>query len=347
MHIESLESRTLFAATVSVSGSTLSIVGDAAAQTVIIQDESTASAHDTTVSLDANGDGLFTEPGDLNHVVYNGITTFDLNLGKGADKVIINLAGPYEGANKQFFVDGGNGNNAISFTNAIGNTIRNSNVLLNIITGRGADSVTLDLGQFSSSKFTSTINTGDGNDTLLVNGNGFVGNSTVDISADMGAGNDIATNRLDWDMFDLPTASSTWRFNVYGGDGNDTLQAIGELGSSAANVLGLLDIGLYGQGGDDTLTARLDQFNLNGGTLRLREAGGAGSDTISLAGTFATTTGGGSLDLQLLGHGGNDILTSNANTDPALTGSAILDGGRGTNSATAAGTLKTILRNVG
>lgn len=346
--VELLEARRLLSATAVLSGSTLTIVGDDLRQIVEIQDSRTAGVRRAVVSIDADGNGVFTDAGDTQQQIFENVQAFDIRLARGHDIVRITLADPYEQADKRFDIDTGNGNDTVSFTQPIGNAIRESQVVLNVKTGNGWDSVNLQLGEFSSSNFSADVQTAHRDDGVEMTAGGFVGNSVVDVRVDGQGGNDQLQATLDWDVLDiLGVPSSTLRYSAWGGDGDDELAIAGESGGSTANVYGLLDLGLYGQGGSDVLAADLGQFNLNGGTLKLRSVGGAGDDDVSLTGDFRGS--GGLLDIELRGGGDNDILSTSANASVSHTYktlAALLDGGRGTDTAATSGTLLTHLLNM-
>jgi hypothetical protein len=345
-----LENRRLLTVSVVQTGSTLKVVGESLGQIVRIQDSYTAGTHQTHVWVDANGNGAFTNRGDLNDAIYRDITTFDISLGGGNDSLTISLPDGYDGATKTFNVHMGAGADTVSFANVTGNPIHGSSVVLKIDTSLGADKVKLALADVSSSTVAASITTGIGNDVVSVGGGGRLGNSIVSIAANLGDGNDRFTNSLDWEDFDVLGSSSAWRMSVSGGAGNDTLSVGGYLGDVASRVQGLLDLELYGQGGSDTLSANLDQFLLQGGTLRLREDGGDGVDHVALSGGVNESLASGTVDAILQGGSGNDVLSSSVDVSAlnqyASTAGILIDGGAGTDAAAISGNAVVTKRNI-
>lgn len=348
--IETLENRLHFAVTISQSGSTLTIQGDSLAQNVELDESDYGTRHQTRVVADGNGNGTLTDPGDVNGAIYTGVTNVVVRLGGGADSLKIIAVDNLEGATRNYDIRTGKGSNTVSFSNPVGNDIRNSNISLSLTSSDGDDKVSLALNRIDASNVKATLDTGSGNDTVSVYAGQKVTNSTVDIAASLGAGSDLFEQQLDWEGFDLLGTSSLWRVSTSGGDGNDTLRAKGLTGNSAADVQGTLDIKLAGEGGDDRINFNLDRFNVRGGTLKLRGAGSLGNDNLSLAGTFETGGTPGTLDIQIRGGSGNDILTSSANASALHTylplSGAIFDGGVGANTGTFSGTLLRTVANV-
>ena len=331
--IEALESRRLLSAVVSLSGSVLTITGDSRGQNIEIYESYASFVRQTMVSIDADGNGSFADAGDTSRAIFAGVETLVTRLGLGDDRLSITLADPFIGATRSYDLKTGAGNDIVRFTNPVGNDIRSSNVSIALDTAGGNDQVTLALNRISASTLQASINTGAGNDTLRVYGGDDVASATVDITAQMGTGNDFAETRLDLEGFDLVGASSVWKTNFFGGDGDDILSATGELGTG--NVAGTLSMGLFGDVGNDQINFALGGLTLQGGKLQLRGNGFSGNDRLSLSGNFS---GNGVLDIILSGNGNSDILTSNA-SNTGNSGGAILDGGAGSDVATTAGTL--------
>lgn len=347
--LESLEVRRHFAATVSLSGSTLSIIGDAGPQNVEIYESDYTMLHQTLVFVDANGNGNFTDPGDVNGAAYSNVTNLVAQLGQGGDKVKILLADPFMGATHNYDIRTGAGADTVSFTNILGNDIRDSNVSLNIATGGGADTVNLTLNRIATSTFQANLDLGDGNDTVNLYAGAKVSDSTVNITSVLGSGTNTMNQTLDYEGFGLLGASTVWRVTANGGTGSDTLNAIGQSGTPSTYIDGLLDIGYFGGGGNDRINLALGTLNLRGGTLRLRGNGNGGQDAIGLSGNFGAINGGGTIDIVLRGGAGNDTITSSANSDPAnqyeSPSGALFDGGADFDTAVVSGTLLATLTN--
>src|SRR5689334_228371 len=70
----------------------LRVIGGAGKERVSIEDSSSG----TKLSIDANGDGDFMDPGDTNGQALNfAVQQFEINLGGGADIVVISQVGNY------------------------------------------------------------------------------------------------------------------------------------------------------------------------------------------------------------------------------------------------------------
>lgn len=339
--VESLESRELFAVSVVSAAGVLTIRGDGAAHTLAIQDAYTSLDRQTQLVVDGASPRSF-----------DSIRSFDIQmLGSANQSISVTLSDNYEGANKSFYIKTGSGRDSVSFSHVLGNNIRNSNLSLSIYTGKGNDQVTLGLQQISSSTVTANISAGGGDDVVKVLAGNRVASSTVTINANLGVGNNVFRNLIDWDGFDLLGASSRWQVQATASSGNDRLVALGSSGNSAATVQGVLDLGLQGGGGSDSLRVDLGQFVLQGGTLRVRElAGNGGNSGLTLAGEILKGATPGTVDAVLTGGDGNDRFTLNTvfdgSTRYASAAGILVDGGAGTNTASVLGNAKVTLRHI-
>ncbi len=341
-----LESRRLLSVSAYASGSTLYIQGDSAGQEVQIFESVANGTRLTGVRVDATRNGSFSDAGDIAGKTFAGITSVVARLGLGDDRLSITLSDPLEGASTNYDVRLGAGNDAFQYSNPIGNDIRNSDVTLAVDAGQGADSLALNLNRVSGSSVRANFYGGADDDSLVVTNGDDIVDANVNIYADMGKGNDSVRQLWDWEGLDLVGSASVLRLTAFGGDGNDSLEAAGELGGPGALVDGTLDTRLYGDAGDDSIAFNLDHLSLRGGTLLLRGNGYTGSDQLSLTGTVdAPSTGGGLIDVALRGSGGNDTLTVNADASPlnsyAPPGAVLLDGGGDIDSASVSGSILT------
>ena len=269
--------------------------------------------------------------------------------GKGNDTLV--------GVASNSYLSGDNGNDTLSVTNGTQTSLFASDIVIvgvekvTLLGGLGDDSLTGAIGNFNAGK--SFFDGGDGNDTITVfatqdtalggAGNdliqsqtsnellntgarsslaGFAGKSSLD----GGAGNDTIIGRYASDTIlggaDNDNLSGIFNLGS-GGDGNDTINANGNFGTTPASIT--LDGGL----GNDRLVG-----NVNAGTVTNFMNGGAGNDTIIF----------GSTGDKLIGDfAGDDIIsyssvnftgftTTNIITDNL--GNNFIDGGSGTDSIT-------------
>jgi len=338
--VETLENRRMLAANVSVSGDVLTIKGDPAGQIVELFESNLGGERQVVVRFDANGNGSYSDPGDLYDASFRGINTVVARLGLGDDRLSITLADPFSNAGRTYDLRTGAGNDQVRFSSPIGNDIRSSSIAMTLDTAGGNDDVAISLNRLSASSFSANVTTGGGDDFLSLYAGEDVIGSTVQIVADLGDGNDTARQHINWEGFDLVGATSLWKTELHGRDGDDSLSVLGELGNASADVAGTLDLGLFGDAGNDQILFALDRLTLRGGTLRLRGNGFAGNDQLTLTGDIA---GAGAIDAILRGNGAADVLTVNANSS---FGSVLVDGGAGIDSATVTGTLQAQIVNV-
>lgn len=267
---ESLETRVVPAVTyriVDLNGNAvpdLQIVGNAKKQIVRIVDD--PAANRTWISIDKNGDGDFTDRGEINNELLT--TTFDvieLRLKGGRDVVEYHAISDFVGANRE----------------------------LRIRTGAGADAVSLRLNSRISedSVFRAFVWLGDGNDRftgdLVINT--FAVEGEVDLRVYGGPGRDnIVVTR------GLPTgADSSTPLNPAEVTGLLLLQLYGEKGADRIMIDGgvaggfrVTDsgrIGLRADGGDanDSLLVTFRNTADSDGWYDLQLHGGRGTDLLS------------------------------------------------------------------
>lgn len=345
---ELLEDRRLLSVTVTQTGDLLDIKGDTQANHVKVFDSQSGSIDRMVVSVDANGNGSFTDPGDINNAIYPQVRNLVARLGVGADSLEITAADPLLGATRNYDVRLGGGADVFRFTNPVGNDIRDSAVTLTVDSAGGNDDVSVALNRIVNSQFNGSIGTSWGDDSVRIYGGDDIANSTVAMNISLGDGNDTLQTQLDWEGFDLIGPTSLWSVTAVGGMGNDTMNVIGSMGNSAADVYGTLAFNFQGEDGWDQINYSMDRFTLRGGTLSLRANGGLNGDTVAFTGTIGTV-GGGMVDVALRGNVGMDHLLVNVLADPSLSyaapGGAIVDGGTGVDTAVVQGTLPVVLLN--
>lgn len=346
---EMLEGRRMLSVNVTQTGDVLEIAGDGAANVVRVFDSHTSMVRRMVVHVDANGNGSFTDPGDLNGAIYENVQRLVARLGLGSDTLEITTADPLDGASRSYEATLGSGNDVFRFTNPVGNDLRNSSVDLTVNSGGGADQVSLSLNRFVNTRFAASLLTSYGDDSVSIYGGNDVADSDVSVNAQLGDGNDSLLTRLDWDGFDLIGALSRWSVSALGGAGNDALRTEGFFGNNGADVYGTLAFNYQGESGWDQIDFGLDRFTLRGGTLSVRGNGGINGDVLSLSADIGTV-GGGLVDVALRGNNGMDQLSVNATAQAGLSyaaaGGAILDGGTGFDTAVVQGTLPVVLLNI-
>jgi hypothetical protein len=319
-HVEGLEHRLCpSVASITVVNHTMIIAGDNGADDVQIRDDGLGdvSAKITTGSTVITGSGqdiryikVLTNNGSDNvHFVLTGSLTTNLglkvDLGTGADNVLLDFSDGVATKHLGVYVDGGSG--AEQLTTRFG-AIDNSNVYLHEDLGHGIDTSNIDFGgAITSSKVGVDLDGSKG--TALVNAHlGDVADSTVYFASNLGQGGDSFTAGLNGNVTD----SSKVYFDVDGGRGADSM---------AVNVNGNIDatskVGVQFNGGK---SGDSESFHYNGqldGTLNYYAHGGAGSDIETGIITIAQGSTG---TLNAVEHGGpgNDLLTLNVydNSNP-------------------------------
>ena len=351
---EKLEERKLLSVNVVVVGATMIINGDDRPQIVYISDVYMPPVDVATrVSVDANGDGDFTDPGELNSQAYTGIRNFVLNLRGGDDQVRFNID-VYNSVKKTLNVDLGNGNNTFSFGFGLSQWLQSSSMEINLHSGNGNDRVSLNMNDIkSSSTLKINMDLGGGDDYLYGDWFGDVaGGSTFIMNANLGSGNDTFSGQLDYEGWDIFGAGSTMSLNVYGGNGNDSLTMWAGNADVAwsAYIEGYMNVALNGGVGDDTLNLNLPAVRINGGKVMLREYGGAGKDNLNVLFGALGTSSVGSFDIALWGGSKDDVLTADvSDLSGNITyahGVVLLDGGAGHNTGSTAGNAPFLLRHL-
>lgn len=336
MGCERLESRRLLSASLSLDGTTLNVVGDNLSQVLTITD--LLPGNQATVSFDANGNGILTDPGDYDAVVLGPIETFNIDLKGGDDDVLIEMAGfpypDYDGVSKHFNVELGGGADSFEFRADIGNLIVDSTVSFDIDAGAGDDFSRIVLNHVNDSLFDVQYAGGSGDDEVIFTSDDF-NNSVATLEFDLGSGNDsFLEAHEEGTHFN---GSNTTR--VFGGAGDDDLRFSVTPNEGPYEVTELLSVELYGGNGNDEISFVAAPFLLNdSGGLRLVGEGGNGNDTLDAWIDIDAASTGGTLVALLRGGNGNDSFDIELDVDSLLVDyDATLEGGNGFDTALTAG----------
>jgi len=257
------------------------------------------------VSLDCNGNGSYQDPGDVFarnvDFVDGGI---DVQLG-GSDVItFLSASAPVTPQLTLQIVLGG-GKNRVEL--AVGDSLATTGkaLLVDISGGVGADTVVGTVGRVAGSSLQIRADLGAGNDIFDLD---FAGNMTagavVGVQALLGAGANTAHIGKS-----LSLSNATLQIDVEGGTGADLVDA--RLSGSLTGGRYLLNAELGG--GNDTFTGSLDfaSLSLVSSEVRVRALGGAGNDslTVGRAGTFGSVYfPSGVIEADLKGGLGGDTL---------------------------------------
>lgn len=365
--IEPLENRIAPAVVVTVAditgdGSTdLRISGGSGREIVSI--DSTGAT--TILSIDANGDGDFTDPNDTNADDL-GLQpeTYDIRLNSGNDRLTIAF-GALNNAERSLFINLGAGSNA--FTLTTGTISNGSDIRVDVQGSPSNDALTIGFGSVFDSRLSVTGNLYGGRDALLdaagniigpsvlsFPNNGDFSGSTVSVDLDLGTGSNLFRFNVTGDVDLNATDRSTVEFNVTGSPlAKDSDDISFNFAESSVNTGSFLRVHAALLAGHDRFTAsvpngvRVDNTagETAGGYFLLDVDGGAGNDTLSVTrGALAgTMTLDGLWDINLRGGAGDDtlsvetqtLITDNIGAD--LRGLRLnLDGGDGKDSLIAA-----------
>lgn len=346
---EALEKRLTLSVSLDVADGVVSIIGDNAAQGVAILDQRVDTSTNARIAIDANGDGDYTDPGDVNFQDVGAIHTFNLQLKGGNDKVQFTIDGTYNnGVAKRLRIDTAQGDDEIRITGGFGNArlLDGSSLAVDVSAGAGNDQVSLVApGLSEGSSLQARLDTGAGNDTGLVsftNMDSILGQSNAQVTLNTGAGRDQVSANFGGDI----TQGSAVSVRTTLGSGNDTFQSNYDLES--ADIMGAasrLALNVQGQAGDDVLSLRALDFNmdmfafnqgrfsvvfegdagndrtdvllgmtrLDGGTFRISTLGGPGDDSARVEVKTSAASQGGTVDITQRGDAGNDVLALTIN----------------------------------
>jgi hypothetical protein len=301
-----------------------------------------------------------------------------VTLGPGTNTVTINGAGATLSANSRMTIDvagytqidtlnvtlPGLDNSALAFRTdlSLGNDIANFTLGGDITNGSVMDvDVLLNLGAnvftfsqpaaqtISASTLDLTVEGSVNIDNVTTSFAGTLSNNArLLVYTDLGVGNDLYKGNFDLTTFHI-LSSSEARFDVLGGDGNDTIAFTrnGTSGGASAQNAGLLDLHVDGGNSDDTITVDLagGGFQMNGGTLGLRIEGGPGNDKINVGLEAEAGSTNPIFDIAIAGLGQNDAITfaltnnsaSNTAANYGPAGSVLIDGGLSANTCAVSG----------
>jgi hypothetical protein len=230
-------------------------------------------------------------------------------------------------------------------------------VNVDIAVGAGDQSVQVELlGDISNSTVHALVNGGEdarGHDNVSYTVSGELSHDAlVDIGMALHAGDDAGTVTFSQSTFAVRDTSRIFT-TIDGGTGNDTLHYSGDGASRAIPVEGLADGLIFGQEGNDRITADFSALNALDltGTFRVHAEGGKGNDVID-AGVSNTRDSIGSYDIMLKGNSGDDML-SLFNDDPTggilydAYGFDLIDGGKGFDLATTMGSFIDVRKTEG
>lgn len=309
----------------------LQIIGDKLNQKLTIIDDPDANRF--TISLDCNGNNLFTDPGDLNGVVFaSAFQIIDVRLGGGDDRFEYHSISPYNaplGSDRDLRVDLGSGNDLATVT-MDGDVTAGSDVEMKLTLGPGANTLNATLNGSpevadpqrldvvsDGGRLAMNIQGGDdakGADLVSVNLNGRVLDGVLDVSAALLAGNDQFIETTDLKHFDEPQLIVTDLAGA-AGFGHATFDN-GELhvGVVAApnttytvkvDTVEIGDFSTDGTGSGFTDVTKPKQAPQPGSIVSIVDQAG----NVVLTGTAAALPGG-VLGFSVDGGAGNDILTA-------------------------------------
>lgn len=312
---------------------TFQFIGDDLRQVLNVTDN--AFQDHILVSLDCNGDGDFTDAGDMNAQQLPEFTRFDFQMGAGDDEINYGMNQLLFSDTRKIFVRLGAGTNRFTHT-GFSNIDAGSSMKFKILDSIGAD--TIDIGRNGAvinSTFKVLADLGDGSDTFtLKTPDQFQGTSICDVDVFLGNGNNTAHLFLGSDVRD----ASLVDVDLFGGglagesdivDGNLGLR----LQSPASR--GFVDL-VLGAGNDQLDMDYSSEVQQAGSELRLKVKGDAGNDILVLTAFDSPADPGlltaGLLDIRLDGGVDNDIIESNFHRNDGLnvTGNFLYRGKGGT-----------------
>ncbi len=265
-----------------------------------------ATTGDNTLEGQAGNDTIFGGSGNEfigggsgNDQIFGGAGNDSIQSGGDADTVEGGLGNDtIVGAQGDDLLDGGDGTDLI-FGDDGNDTLIGSAGVDTLIGGGDADTFVLTDGSGNDSiQGGETVSTGSDSDTI--DGSAVTSNMVVQFD-----GNEFGTITAGAD-----TISFSEIENVFAGSGDDTLNA----------ALDTTGVGLFGFGGDDTITGGAGADFIDGGAGADTVFGGDGNDTINFGSGDDSGTGAAGDD-SLDGGDGNDTITGGAGNDTLIGGS--------------------------
>lgn len=292
--VERLESRECPACIVYKAGGTVHVLGDGAANTIVIRETGPIPPF---------------IPGGLS------ITADGVSTGFPAGSVL------------RLVVQTRGGDDVVTYTSSAAageNGI--ASLALDLGTGDDVADVTVSRNTLAPADFVGTWNltvSGSSGDDAVVTRFGRIDFHSIRIRANLGAGNDTFAALFGGPIAQAPGTPAVIRLNVQGGAGDDAmdLEALtqAELSDLTATFLG-------GEGDDDVTMA----VGLSGNTpsrIRLEAMAGAGNDLVSVSLAGSTPAGAFRDSVVISGGSGADDLAFDGNGEPAC--DAVIDGGVG------------------
>ena len=311
----------------------LRVIGDAVNQTLRIIDAPRLGT--TTLFLDCDGDGLFTNAaaGDRNGVVLGEFELFDLRLGSGDDVVTIDVPAveapdvtAYNKQNRNFAVQLGAGANSFRFDHPAlvahpPPMAVDSRLTIDVQGGGAADDVFLRPGGARASLLVLRADLGSGPDQVTLTTFDIAAYdqaSVVNVEFQMDAGDDTVDYNPTADLF----GGSVYRVNIVTGAGTDTV--IGGVSSRVSSGRLVLNVDLGA--GNDVLTWSPPVLVDVDGSVHISVTGGPGQDHVAFAlpDPFVTSSLDGLAELFVHGDDGNDDLS--VNMSPPAPGSSSVTG---------------------
>lgn len=265
-----------------------------------------ATTGDNTLEGQAGNDTIFGGSGNEfigggsgNDQIFGGAGNDSIQSGGDADTVEGGLGNDtIVGAQGDDLLDGGDGTDLI-FGDDGNDTLIGGAGVDTLIGGGDADTFVLTDGSGNDSiQGGETVSTGSDSDTI--DGSAVTSNMVVQFD-----GNEFGTITAGAD-----TISFSEIENVFAGSGDDTLNA----------ALDTTGVGLFGFGGDDTITGGAGADFIDGGAGADTVFGGDGNDTINFGSGDDSGTGAAGDD-SLDGGDGNDTITGGAGNDTLIGGS--------------------------
>ncbi len=316
--VESLERRDCPSVTVAVGHFTghnaddIHITGADNGQHIVITEDPLHNS--TTVQIDANGNGLFTGPGDFNQTFPELFGQIKVNVKGGTgDTVDYHLASDLSAANRDFRLRLGTGANTFNF-DAQGHAITNNTLLTFEVSSKNnsAQNINFSFGAIDNSEVDTGVALGSGAHNVKLNYDGPIqNNSLVNTDVLLGNGNhNVAVNLVG------NISASSVHIKTTGGDdaaGHDNVAYY--VGAAVSND-SLLDIGMTLGKGDDTGAINVSQSGFaafDTSRVFFTIDGGDGNDTITYGsvGTGTAIPVEGLVDALLIGGRGDDTINVN------------------------------------
>ena len=274
------------------SADDIRIVGDLQNTKITIQDN---GANTVTMSIDANGDGDLTDPGDSNSVAYNfqgDSVALDINLGAGNDMIEYTTTANYSASARTFWVNLGSGNDKFNFGTGTNDTLNASRISFDVTGGLGNDTVGIQFDEVRKGIVAATTDLGAGADKYTQAFERIDDGAAITLRTELGAG--VNTYTADFQEVGFGDRAAV-DMTVVGGAQVDTVQVnmhddVGN-GVKSSHFSAVVDL----LGGNDVFKSLFDR---SGNVFRVDDhsqcsfavRGGAGNDTLSAAQTGAAGT---------------------------------------------------------